>query len=245
MREEGFADDGLFDQMKMFFLPLTMVEQDLTIDDDRWSQFASRRLEEQVALQQRCEQLLEKLIEIEDEYYRHDDSITKLRRELEMETARRARKTPDGEENFSVPQLIEDHHQEMEKLEPIRSELRAEISTIEGMVASIDQGLCDRITNLDRNLIKPNRGFIMYGPPGTGKSDIMSKLSVRIGVNIVAPPLAAGELNRSLVGESERIINDICMRCHQTPHLMCCVSIDEIDSLAPKRTDEARDISVA
>ena len=62
---------------------------------------------------------------------------------------------------------------------------------------------------------------------------------------MVAPPLAAGELNRSLVGESERIINDICMRCHQTPHLMCCVSIDEIDSLAPKRTDEANDVSVA
>ncbi|CAF4392398.1 unnamed protein product [Rotaria sp. Silwood2] len=166
MREEGFADDGLFDQMKMFFLPLTMVEQDLTIDDDRWSQFASRRLEEQVALQQRREQLLEKLIEIEDEYYRHDDSITKLRRELETGTARRARKASDGEGTFSVPQLIEDHHQEMEQLEPIRSELRAEISTIEGMVASIEQGLCDRITNLDRNLIKPNRGFIMYGPPG-------------------------------------------------------------------------------
>ncbi|CAF0978397.1 unnamed protein product [Rotaria sordida] len=166
MREEGFADDGLFDQMKMFFLPLTMVEQDLTIDDNRWIQFASRRLDEEVALQQRREQLLEKLTEIEDDYYRHDDSITKLRRELGTATARRSRKGSDGEETFSVSQLIEDHCQEMEQLESKRSELRAEISTIEGMVASIEQGLCNRTTNLDRNLIKPNRGFIMYGPPG-------------------------------------------------------------------------------
>ncbi|CAF1577898.1 unnamed protein product, partial [Adineta ricciae] len=80
---------------------------------------------------------------------------------------------------------------------------------------------------------------------GTGKSDIMSKLSTRMGVNMVAPPLAAGELNRSLVGESERVILDICVRCHRTPYLMCCVSIDEIDSLAPKRTDDSSDVNVS
>jgi len=80
---------------------------------------------------------------------------------------------------------------------------------------------------------------------GTGKSDVMSKLSIRMGVNMVAPPIAAGELNRPLVGESERIILDICMRCHRTPYLMCCLSIDEIDSLAPKRTDDSSDGNVA
>lgn len=80
---------------------------------------------------------------------------------------------------------------------------------------------------------------------GTGKSDIMNNLSKRMGISMVAPPLAAGELNRSLVGESERIINDICMRCHRVPYLMCCVSIDEIDSLAPKRTNDTSDGNVA
>ena len=73
----------------------------------------------------------------------------------------------------------------------------------------------------------------------------MNKISERMGISMVAPSLAAGELNRSLVGESERIINDICMRCHQTPYLMCCVSIDEIDSLAPKRTDDSSESNVA
>ena len=52
--------------------------------------------------------------------------------------------------------------------------------------------------------------------------DIMSQLSTRLGVNTVAPPVAAGELNRPLFSEFERIILNICMRC---------VSIDEIDSL--------------
>jgi SpoVK/Ycf46/Vps4 family AAA+-type ATPase len=73
----------------------------------------------------------------------------------------------------------------------------------------------------------------------------MSKLSIRMGISMVAPPLAAGELNRPLVGESERIISDICMRCHRIPYLMCCVAIDEIDSLAPKRKDDTSDGNVA
>lgn len=73
----------------------------------------------------------------------------------------------------------------------------------------------------------------------------MSNLSTRIGIHMVAPPIAAGELNRPLVGESERIISDICMRCHRVPYLMCCVSIDEIDSLAPKRKDDTSDGNVA
>lgn len=73
----------------------------------------------------------------------------------------------------------------------------------------------------------------------------MSKLSARMGICMVAPPLAAGELNRPLVGESERIIVDICMRCHRIPYLMCCISIDEIDSLAPKRKDDTGDGNLA
>ncbi|CAF5102899.1 unnamed protein product, partial [Rotaria magnacalcarata] len=53
------------------------------------------------------------------------------------------------------------------------------------------------------------------------------------------PPLAAGELNRPLVGESERIIIALCTRCNRIPYTQCCVSIDEIDSLAPKRDEDS------
>jgi len=52
---------------------------------------------------------------------------------------------------------------------------------------------------------------------------------------MVGPPLAAGELNRSLVGESEKILIALCSRCKHIPYATCCISIDEIDSLAPKR----------
>ncbi|CAF1207873.1 unnamed protein product [Rotaria sordida] len=141
---------------------------------------------------------------------------------------------------------ISKYRQERERLEPRRSELRSRLSQIDDMLENINKALDERIRDSSsQDLIKPNRGFIMYGPPGTGKSDIMSNLSRRMGISMVAPPLAAGELNRSFVGESERIINDICMRCHRIPYLMCCISIDEIDAIAPKRTNDTSDGNVA
>ena len=56
---------------------------------------------------------------------------------------------------------------------------------------------------------------------------------------MVSQPLAAGELNRPLVGESERILIALCSRSYHIPYAMCCVSIDEIDSLAPKRHEDS------
>jgi len=67
----------------------------------------------------------------------------------------------------------------------------------------------------------------------------MSKLSTKLGIAMVGPPLAAGELNRPLVGESERVIIALASRCHRIPYAMCCLSIDEIDSLAPKRDEDS------
>ena len=67
----------------------------------------------------------------------------------------------------------------------------------------------------------------------------MSKLSTKLGIAMVGPPLAAGELNRPLVGESERVIIALASRCYRIPYAMCCLSIDEIDSLAPKRDEDS------
>ncbi|CAF3939418.1 unnamed protein product [Adineta steineri] len=239
MRVEGFADDGLFDRMKTFFLPLTTVEQDLKISDTRWSAIAARRIAEKNRLEKERSKIVAEREIAEDQYYDFDERILKLTRNMEMKS--------DSQrlENFSERQII-DYRKECERLEPIRSKLQSRMSKIDDMLENINKILNEKARNSGgQDLIKPNRGFIMYGPPGTGKSDIMSNLSKRMGIAMVAPPLAAGELNRSLVGESERIINDICMRCHRIPYLMCCVSIDEIDSLAPKRTNDTSDGNVA
>ncbi|CAF2859194.1 unnamed protein product [Rotaria sp. Silwood2] len=241
MRREGFADDGLFDQMKIFFLPLTMIDDDLAIGDGQWRSLSRVRLNERDKLLVKQKRLIEELTEKEDEYYRHDDSIRKLRKDIHLK--RQISEEHNGEkyEGFSIVELLDEHRQIMERLEQERNTLRTQIQATEDLINNIEKGLIRPDVKsgkkTDRDLIKPNRG--------TGKSDIMSKLSLRMGVSMVAPPIAAGELNRPLVGESERIISDICMRCHRTPYLMCCVSIDEIDSLAPKRKDNSSDGNIA
>jgi transitional endoplasmic reticulum ATPase len=80
---------------------------------------------------------------------------------------------------------------------------------------------------------------------GTGKSAIMSKLADKVGIAMLGPPLAAGELERPYVGQSEAIILSLCLRGNRLPHLMCCVSIDEIDSLAPRRDEDSSEGKVA
>jgi len=78
----------------------------------------------------------------------------------------------------------------------------------------------------------------VYGK-GTGKSDILKKLARKLGITLVSQPLAAGELNRPLVGQSEEILKAFGSRCSHIPYAMCGLAIDEIDSLAPKRGENS------
>ncbi|CAF1235695.1 unnamed protein product [Didymodactylos carnosus] len=233
MRENGFADDGLFDRMKKFFLPLTLIEQDLRISDTQWSELAAKYHAENFQLENDRTSVIRDLAVVEDHYYNLDELMTQAAATTTTRTT-------------TFDRQISAYRKEREDLEPRRSDLRTRLEQIDDMIKNINMALTGRThTTNDKKLLKPNRGFIMYGPPGTGKSDIMTNLSKRMGISMVVQELAAGDLNRSLVGQSERIINDICMRCHLLPHLMCCVCIDEIDSLAPKRTGEAREGDIA
>ncbi|CAF1435268.1 unnamed protein product [Adineta ricciae] len=88
-------------------------------------------------------------------------------------------------------------------------------------------------------LVKFGRGLLLFGPPGTGKSEILKLASVLAGFTIITPPLSAGELNRPLVGETERLLVDIMSRANTIPYLICALIIDEIDGLVPKRDNNA------
>ena len=61
---------------------------------------------------------------------------------------------------------------------------------------------------------------------------------------MVTTPLAAGELNRPYVGETERLLVDIMCRANMVPYLICAMTIDEIDGLVPKRTNNAQQSKV-
>ncbi|CAF1433523.1 unnamed protein product [Adineta steineri] len=110
----------------------------------------------------------------------------------------------------------------------------------------------DRQSKLDlinadehRNLkVKIGRGLLLYGPPGTGKSELLKRAAVYAGITMTTVPLAAGELNRPYVGETEKLLIDIMYRANTIPYLMCAMTIDEIDGLVPKRDNNAQQSKV-
>ena len=84
-----------------------------------------------------------------------------------------------------------------------------------------------------------SRGMLLYGPPGTGKTTLTDKLPSIIGLTPISYPLCAAEVNRSLVGQTEKLLLELFARARKVPYLLCAISIDEIDGLAPKRDEKS------
>ncbi len=154
MRENGFADDGLFDRMKKFFLPLTLIEQDLRISDTQWSELAAQYHAEKFQLENERTSVLRDLAVVEDHYYNLDELMTQA-------AATTTTRTTTFDSQISA------YRKEREDLEPRRTELRTRLEQIDDMIKNINMALTGRTrTTNDKKLLKPNRGFIMYGPPG-------------------------------------------------------------------------------
>ena len=260
MRLEGFEDDGLFPDMQLFFQSLTVTENELVINKETLTDVEQKQLKEKadlggairrlkIAYDQKSDQIkgvTSTIQNIKAERDRIDEEHEKQLQQTGLNDKQRA----DLEVKWSAHET-ELMKQQREKT-LLRSQYEKELHIIEtdrmtkeNRVKTINKNFESNTTIINRRLVKPHRGFIMYGPPGTGKSVIMSKLAKKVGIAMVGPPLAAGELERPLVGQSEAIILDLCMRANRLPHLMCCVSIDEIDSLAPKRDEDSSEGKVA
>ena len=84
-----------------------------------------------------------------------------------------------------------------------------------------------------------SHGMLFYGPPGTGKTQLSNVVIKKSGLEPVVEPLSSAELNRSLVGATEKLLMAIWDRAKRCPQWLCCVAIDEIDALVPKRNDKA------
>lgn len=82
------------------------------------------------------------------------------------------------------------------------------------------------------------RGVLFYGPPGTGKTTVSQLFPDLIGLTPINYAIASTEVIRSLVGETEKLLRELCERAHLVPHLACYLSVDEIDALVPKRNSD-------
>ncbi|CAF4212925.1 unnamed protein product [Rotaria sp. Silwood2] len=264
MRQD-YEDDGLFDEMIQFFLPLTVTDHELVLDANE----IHLNTEEKRRTQNQYEREIQTLIrengsivediesrktilgQIKEERQRLFEELESDLKEIKMtRLTSYAREKNDLEKKWSRKDTIQSDRskeikKKIEQMEILHKANEALIKDKRNLLNTIIDDLNNQQTHIDNKLVKPHRGFIMYGPPGTGKSHIMSQLAKKIGIAMLGPPLAAGELERPLVGQSEAVILDLCSRGNRLPYLMCCVSIDEIDSLAPRRDEDSSEGKVA
>ncbi len=80
---------------------------------------------------------------------------------------------------------------------------------------------------------KAPKGILLCGPPGTGKTLVAKALANQSGANFIS--VKGAELLSKYVGESEHAVRDVFKKAKQVAP--CIIFFDEIDALAPCRSD--------
>ncbi|CAF4812052.1 unnamed protein product [Rotaria socialis] len=131
------------------------------------------------------------------------------------------------------------------KEDRVYAEISSNLTDLDMQIRDLDAFLKLNLVDEHQKLkVKYGRGLLLYGPPGTGKSELLKRAAVFAGITTITIPLAAGELNRSYVGETEKLLVDIMHRSDTIPHLISAMIIDEIDGLVPKRDNNAQQSKV-
>ncbi len=86
--------------------------------------------------------------------------------------------------------------------------------------------------------IKAPRGLILYGPPGTGKTLIARALSNQVGAYFVT--IQGPEIMSAFYGQSERLLREKFEEANVNKPAV--ILIDELDAIAPKRTETTGDL---
>ncbi len=81
--------------------------------------------------------------------------------------------------------------------------------------------------------IRPMKGLLLYGPPGTGKTLLAKAVANESEANFIA--VNGPEVLSKWVGESEKAVREIFKKARQAAP--CIIFIDEIDAIAPKRSE--------
>jgi len=180
MREEGYEDDGLFDDMKLFFQPLTITDKELNISPDEMLNANKDQNKQIEKLNKSIDKLNKEYNKNHDEYKELDEEMTKLKdarnkehedHQLIMQTNLSYRERTRL--NFEWCGRADAKRIQIKKLEskmaPIKNklqEIKQAQTEKEESRNTIQIQLSNTKTKIDRNLIQLHRGFIMYGPPG-------------------------------------------------------------------------------
>lgn len=180
MRKEGYEDDGLFDDMKLFFQPLTITDKELNISPDEMLSANKDQKKEIEKLNKSIDKLNKEYNKKHGEYEQLNEEMTKLKnaRNKEHEDHQLLMQTNLSYQertrlNFEWCSRADAKWIQIKELEskmtPIKNklqEIKQAQTEKEESRNTIQTQLSNTKTEIDRNLIQLHRGFIMYGPPG-------------------------------------------------------------------------------
>jgi DNA repair exonuclease SbcCD ATPase subunit len=183
---QGYEDDGLFDEMMQFFLPLTVTENELVLDENemRYNTEEKRRTQNQYEkeirdLTRENENIIENIdqrkgiiSQIKQERQKLFDELERDLKEIKVKRLNSyAREKNELEKQWSKKDNIQSDRikeikKDIEKMETNHKANETLIKEKRNLLNTIIDDLNNQQTHIDDKLVKPHRGFIMYGPPG-------------------------------------------------------------------------------
>jgi DNA repair exonuclease SbcCD ATPase subunit len=183
---KDYEDDGLFDEMMQFFLPLTVTENELVLDENemRYNTEEKRRTQNQYEkeirdLTRENENIIENIdqrkgiiSQIKQERQKLFDELERDLKEIKVKRLNSyAREKNELEKQWSKKDNIQSDRikeikKDIEKMETNHKANETLIKEKRNLLNTIIDDLNNQQTHIDDKLVKPHRGFIMYGPPG-------------------------------------------------------------------------------
>jgi SpoVK/Ycf46/Vps4 family AAA+-type ATPase len=200
IREEGFSDDGLFDDMREFFLPLTITEHELDMERYNHTNLRQQRGDERRKLIKEIESLQSVYNEHVGIYWTYDEQLTNVKRALDDQCLNYLSKKSEQIKNTN---RRNEHHkaelmqqlsvewtdkertfeQNINEIQQLKDVINTTIKDYErqldekrNQLENIEFYLSKKQKVVDEKLVKPHRGFIMFGPPGKIKTIYINKV---------------------------------------------------------------------
>jgi proteasome regulatory subunit len=112
----------------------------------------------------------------------------------------------------------------------------ADIGGLDEEIREVQEAVEDPLSHPERFEavgIEPPSGVLLHGPPGTGKTMLAKAVANHTDATFIK--MAGSELVRKFIGEGSRMVRDLFEVAEQREPAI--IFIDEIDSIASKRTD--------